>query len=160
MTASPSAGQNVSVERDPFSTPEISETIEAADRDRVARITRDLVDARLVELELRIVREIESRLNAQTDRRIGESREEVVSELDTRIRELSLTINGLREEIPSLVTQSLEAVSPGSGAEGSLPEGSSFVACVDGRALYRDQNGSTFYAEEKQGDTGVSRCNN
>lgn len=160
MTASPSAGQNVSVERDPFSTPEISETIEAADRDRVARITRDLVDARLVEIELRIIRELESRLGAQADRRIGESREAIIEELEARIAELTQVVSALREGIPGLVTEALATAAPEAAPEAGLPQGASFVACVDGRALYRDENGSTFYAEETKGESGVSRCSN
>lgn len=158
--ATQAAGQNATVERDPFSTPEIRETIEAADRDRVARITRDLVDARLVEMELRIIRELESRLSAQTDRRVAESREEIIKELEARIAELTQVVSALREGIPGLVTEALATAAPEAVTEPGLPDGATFVACVDGRALYRDGNGSTFYAEETKGESGVSRCSN
>jgi hypothetical protein len=160
MTPIGAGAQEASVERDPFSTPPIQETIQAADRDRVARITRDLVDARLVELELRIIRELESRLGAQTDRRLGETRDQVNQDIDARISAIGSAINALREEIPALIREEMAVTAPETEAGAGLPDGAAFVACVDGRALYRDSGGSTFYADDIQGGSGVSRCNN
>lgn len=163
-----SVGQPVisqeSVERDPFSTPGINEIIEAADRDRVERITTELVEAAMSEIEQRILSEVERRLSAQLDRRLTEFDEQQVLLIDERLAEMVGIVSALRDEVPAQIDRSIaERVRAGSSeaaAMGLLPEGATFVACVDGRSLYRDQSGSTFYIDSSTGDTGVSRCNN
>ena len=152
------------VERDPFSTPSIEEIIEAADRDRVARITGELVEAQLAEIEERIISEVESRLAALLDRRLTEFREEINGTVDERLAEMAGVVSSLRDEVPlqieRAIAQRVQAGSSEAAAMGLIPEGSVFVACVDGRSLYRDASGSTFYMDNPMGDAGVSRCSN
>lgn len=152
------------VERDPFSTPSVSEVIRAADRDRVARITSELVEARLAEIEQRIIIEVETRLAALLDRRLAEFREQTSATVDERLLDMTTVVGALRDEIPAeierAIAQRVQAGSADAAAMGLIPEGSIFVACVDGRSLYRDANGSTFYMDNPTGDAGVSRCSN
>lgn len=155
-----SLAQNVSVERDPFSEPSINEVVDAADRERVARITRDLVDAQLIEMELRIINEVEERINANTERLIEALREEMKIETDERISNAVSFLKNFEENLPNLLREQM--LTSGLKAESGVDEmeGATFIACVDGIPLYRDQAGSTFYINDTQGDTGVSRCNN
>ena len=152
------------VERDPFSTPTVEEVIRAADRDRVARITSELVEAQLAAIEQRIIVEVEARLSALLDRRLTEFREQVNGTTDERLAEMASVVSSLRDEVPQqierAIAQRVQAGSSEAAAMGLIPEGSVFVACVDGRSLYRDESGSTFYMENPMGDAGVSRCSN
>jgi len=153
-----------SVERDPFSTPSIDEVVAAADRDRVAQITNEIVEAQLSAIEQRIILEVERRLSALLDRRLTEFQTQVEGSVDTRISEIAEVVSNLRDEVPQqierAISQRIQAGSSGAAALGLVPEGSVFVACVDGRSLYRDGNGSTFYMDNDMGDAGVSRCSN
>jgi hypothetical protein len=152
------------VDRDPFSTPSIEEVIRAADRDRVAQITNELVEAQISAIEQRIIVEVEARLAALLDRRLAEFREEVTGTVDERLSEMATVISSLRDEVPQqierAIAQRVQAGSSDAAAMGLIPEGSVFVACVDGRSLYRDASGSTFYMDNPMGDAGVSRCSN
>ncbi len=156
-------GQEV-VDRDPFSAPSIEEVIRAADQDRVARITGELVEAKMSEIEQRIIVEVERRLSALLDRRLTEFNEQMTASTETRLAEMAGIVSGLRDEVPNqieiAIAERVRAGSSEAASMGLLPEGSTFVACVDGRSLYRDENGSTFYMENETGDTGVSRCSN
>lgn len=152
------------VERDPFSAPSIEEVIRAADRDRVAQITQELVQAQLGEIEQRIIVEVETRLSALLDRRLTEFNVKTNENVDARLSEMASIISSLRDEVPQqierAIAQRVQLGSSDAAAMGLIPEGSVFVACVDGRSLYRDANGSTFYMENSMGDAGVSRCSN
>lgn len=164
MLSSQVTAAQESVDRNPFGTPSIGEVIEAADRDRVARITGELVEARLAEIEQRIISEVESRLAALLDRRLTEFREETNGTVDERLAEMAGVVSSLRDEVPlqieRAIAQRVQAGSSEAAAMGLIPEGSVFVACVDGRSLYRDDSGSTFYMDNPMGDAGVSRCSN
>jgi len=153
-----------SVERDPFSAPDIGEVVRAADRDRVSRITNELVEAQLAAIEERIILEVERRLSALLDRRLTEFGTTLDERVEGRLTEMSGVVSALRDEVPAEIQKAIaERVAAGSSdaaALGLLPEGSAFVACVDGRALYRDGNGSTFYMDSPTGGGGVSRCSN
>lgn len=152
------------VDRDPFSSPDIGEVVRAADQDRVARITSELVEAKLGEVEQRIINEVERRLSALLDRRLTEFSEQINLSTEERLAEMAGIVSGLRDEVPAqiekAIAQRVQAGSSDAAAMGLIPEGSVFVACVDGRTLYRDNSGSTFYMEQTIGDTGVSRCSN
>jgi len=152
------------VDRDPFSAPDIAEVVRAADQDRVARITSELVEAKLGEIEQRIINEVERRLSALLDRRLTEFSEQVNLSTEERLAEMAGVVSGLRDEVPAqierAIAQRVQAGSSDAAAMGLIPEGSVFVACVDGRSLYRDTSGSTFYMDQQIGDTGVSRCSN
>lgn len=152
------------VDRDPFSAPDIEEVVRAADKDRVSRITTELVEAKLSEIEQRIINEVERRLSALLDRRLTEFSEQINLSTEERLSEMAGVVSGLRDEVPAqierAIAQRVQAGSSDAAAMGLIPEGSVFVACVDGRSLYRDDSGSTFYMDQPIGDTGVSRCSN
>lgn len=164
LFAQVASGQEAAVDRDPFSAPEISEVVRAADRDRVARITSELVEAQMAAIEQRVVIEVEQRLAAQMDRRLIEFNQQLNDLMETRLSEMAGIVSGLRDEVPGQIDKAIaERVRAGSSeaaAMGLLPEGAVFVACVDGKALYRDGAGSTFYADISMGDSSVSRCSN
>lgn len=164
ISVTPGAFAQETVERDPFSTPSIEEVIRAADRDRVAKITNDLVEAQIGAIEERIIIEVETRLSALLDRRLTEFNEQTNQNVDERLSEMASVISSLRDEVPQqierAIAQRVQAGSSDAAAMGLIPEGSVFVACVDGRSLYRDANGSTFYMDNPMGDAGVSRCSN
>jgi hypothetical protein len=77
---------------------------------------------------------------------------------------MAIVVSDLRDDIPDMVDQEIEKRrlegALGDEQDSLLPEGSVFIACVDGRSLYRDENGSTFYTDVQIGDAGVSRCSN
>lgn len=152
------------VERNPFSTPPIQEVIQAADKDRVARITGELVEAQLAAIEQRIVSDVESRIAAIVEDQLNDFQGEVNETVNDRLSEMDSVISSLRGEVSQQIQRAIaQGVQDGSSdaAEmGLIPEGSAFVACVDGRSLYRDANGSTFYMDNLTGDAGVSRCSN
>lgn len=158
------AAAQETVDRDPFSTPSIEAVIRAADRDRVSEITTELVQSQLSAIEQRIINEVETRLSALLDRRLTEFNERTFQDVDDRMSEMAGVISALRDEIPQqierAIAQRVQAGSSDAAAMGLIPEGSVFVACVDGRSLYRDANGSTFYMDSPVGDSGVSRCSN
>lgn len=162
-SANMAVGQE-NVDRDPFSAPSIDEVVRAADLDRVSRITNDLVEAQLTAIEERIILEVERRLSALLDRRLTEFSAQLDERVEGRLTEMSGVVSALRDEVPAEIEKAIaERVAAGSSdaaALGLLPEGSTFVACVDGRALYRDESGSTFYMDDTTGDGGVSRCSN
>ena len=164
MSGAQGATGQETVDRDPFSTPSVEEVVRAADRDRVARITNELVEAQIGEIEQRIIVEVETRLSALLDRRLTEFREELNGTVDERLSEMASVISSLRDEVPQQIEQAIaqrvQAGSSEAAAMGLIPEGSVFVACVDGRSLYRDASGSTFYMDNPMGDAGVSRCSN
>jgi hypothetical protein len=159
-----SIAQEVEVNRDPFSAPQISEVIRAADHDRVARITSELVAQELSDLQQSIIIEVERRLSSMLDRRLSEFSQQLDERMEARLSEMAGVVSGLRDEVPAEIERAIaERVRAGSSdaaAMGLLPEGASFVACVDGKALYRDAGGSTFYADDSMGGSGVSRCSN
>jgi hypothetical protein len=152
------------VERDPFSTLAVTEVVRAADSERVSRITREIVETQIAEIERRVILELESRLTSLLDRRLTEFRDRTDEGVDARLSEMAVVVSDLRDELPEMIGQEIER----RRLEGDLadpetsliPEGSVFVACVDGRSLYRDENGSTFYMDVQIGDAGVSRCSN
>jgi len=158
------SAQEAEINRDPFSSPDIAEVIRAADYDRVAKITSDLVEARLAALEQSIITEVERRLSALLDRRLTEFNQQSDERVEARLSEMAGVVAGLRDEVPAEIERAIaERILAGSSdanAMGLMPEGSEFVACVDGKALYRDAGGSTFYSDESMGGSGVSRCNN
>lgn len=164
LTSVQGAGAQERVERDPFSAPNIEEVVRAADKDRVSRITNELVESQLAAIEERIILEVERRLSALLDRRLTEFSAQIDGSVETRMTEMAGVVSALRDEVPAEIERAIaERVAAGSSdaaALGLLPEGSTFVACVDGRPLYRDENGSTFYMDSSKGDTGVSRCSN
>jgi hypothetical protein len=158
------SAQEVAVNRDPFSAPDIEEVVRAADYDRVAKITAELVEEKLSDLEQSIITEVERRLSSMLDRRLTEFSQQMDERMEARLSEMAGVVAGLRDEVPAEIERAIaERVRAGSSdaaAMGLLPEGSAFVACVDGKALYRDAGGSTFYADDSMGGSGVSRCSN
>lgn len=152
------------VERDPFSTIAVTEVVRAADSDRVSQITREIVDAQISEIERRVILQLESRLTSLLERRLAEFSEVTNGSIDTRLSEMAIVVSDLRDDIPDMVDEEIEKRrlegALGDERDSLLPEGSVFIACVDGRSLYRDENGSTFYTDVQIGDAGVSRCSN
>ena len=55
---------------------------------------------------------------------------------------------------PSLIDGIVEAVTP----ESKVPEGATFISCVNGKALYRDDREHVLFQVEGDGAQGSDRC--
>lgn len=141
------------VDRDPFQPPPVQERIEAAERDRIDRITSEIVEARLAEVERRVTEVIERRLIERIDRAFGDRDAELERRaerlLDEAKDEIAATRDELREDILEIANSKLEDVSR--QLDDRLPEGAVFIACVNERALYRDPSGNTFFFDDPSG---------
>lgn len=164
LLVAPLSAQEGSVERDPFSAPSVAEIVDAADQDRVSRITTRIVEEQMAAIEERAVREAERRIIALLEQRLTEMSARTEELVDTRLSEMSAVITGLRDQIPAhvsvAISEELQRTGQAGEAAAAVTDGATFIACVDGRPLYRDESGSTFYLNETMGDTGVSRCGN
>jgi hypothetical protein len=149
-----------SVERNPFLPPPPELRIEAAERDRVLEITSDVVRNEMVRLERSVTETVERRLIDRFDRQIETYTATIDESIETRAAATEEALEALRAEIPEMIKTAVseEKTAAGIGAEGTLPQGTVFVACVNGKALYRDQTGNTFYSEDTGATSGAADC--
>lgn len=149
-----------SVERNPFLPPPPETRIEAAEQDRVLRITQDVVRGEMGRLERTVTETVERRLMDRLDRDLASLGDDIRGDVDSRIGAFEATAATLKTEIPEMIRAEIEerTKNAGGAALGELPEGTTFVACVNGKALYRDQNGSTFYSNEDDLAEAAAGC--
>lgn len=151
-----------SVERNPFQPPPPELRIEAAERDRVLEITSDVVRNEMVRLERSVTETVERRLIDRFDRQMQTYTDTIDESIEARATVTDAALEALKSEIPEMIETAVseEKSAAGIGAEGKLPEGTVFVACVNGKALYRDQTGNTFYSEDNDATSGAADCSN
>jgi len=127
------AEPSLAVERNPFLPPDLQARIGLADEARMNEVARKAITAEADRLRAEITREIGIAVRGSAD--------VLRQEVDRATRELS----GKIDEIGAA-----GAGPAGAGLqEGAttLPEGTTFLACVNGKALYRDANGTNFFIE-------------
>ena len=148
------------VERNPFAPPPAAERIEAAERDRVLRITQDIVRGEMAKLEKSVSETIERRLLGNIDRRVEALGKDIRKDVDGRLGDGNNVSEETKKNLQAIVLETLkrnpQAVGP--TENGKTPEPPAFVACVNGKALYRDKDGSTFYSDETDLGLGDARC--
>jgi hypothetical protein len=174
----PSATLSQDVTRDPFTPPSILERVDIADQDRVRRLTNEIVQEQMISAERRLTQETIDRI-AASERGMQQNFERVVSSVDSlseKVDSIDETYNTRMaviseqlEELQARPNIDLEAMLE-SGALSSLQTGQSnqassptsslgtFIACVNGRAMYRDESGSTFFSEVLDAFENSDRC--
>jgi hypothetical protein len=151
-----------SVERNPFLPPPPELRIEAAERDRVLAITSDVVRTEMTRLERSVTETVERRLIDRLDRQMQTYTDAVDETTETRAAMIEGSFETLKAEIPEMIETAISEQKSvaGIGATGSIPEGAVFVACVNRKALYRDQTGNTFYSDDNDATPGAADCSN
>lgn len=152
----PAAPGRAEVERNPFTPPPAAERIEAAERDRVLRITKDIVRSEIGRLEKSIAETVERRLLSSVERRVNTMGDEIKTDMDTRLGAVEETVTAFKTDLPNQIANEIQRKAQTSAGTGEAEEGTAFVACVNGKALYRDQDGSTFYLDDS--DPAADRC--
>src|SRR5690554_6191654 len=90
----------------------------------------------------------ERRIMDLIERRLMESSRQTQGSIDQFLREVDMQLEDMNTALAEgAFTQGMVEDDASAGATTSLGETLNFVACVNGRALYRDQSGSTFFSE-------------
>jgi hypothetical protein len=121
--------------------PPATERIEVAQRERIERITQEILTAAVSEFEQRVTEVIDQRIRESVEVMLKKAIDEMEAKQSTQISEMIDTVERLKLGGGDTIVNELPVV----------PD--DFVACVNGRPLYRDQRGQTFYAEE-----GGAKC--
>jgi phosphohistidine swiveling domain-containing protein len=151
-----------SVDRNPFAPPPPETRIEAAERDRILEITSDVVRSEMNRLERSVTETVERRLIDRFDRQMQTYRTDFEAIVEERALASDAALETLKAEIPEMIGAAIETQKSSTGSAGgaTLPDGTVFVACVNGKALYRDQTGNTFYSEDLDAASGAADCGN
>lgn len=152
VLAVPAYSQEVSVDRDPFSAPPITKVIEAADLDRVTRITTEIVETAMKSAEERAIREVERQALLLLEEKFEVLTRKIEQDMEERFIEMSMVATRMQESAAGDPDGNIDV-----GSREEVVE-ATFVACVDGRALYRSEDGSTFYVNDHAGGAGAARC--
>ena len=154
----PAAAQ--SVDRDPVNPQPVLEAIEVAERDRVLRITQEIVTGQISVLERQISEVLQITFKDQLDRSMMDLTETTSTATQENLGAMAIMVAEVRDMIPDAVETAITARTGSSGSVTGVfpPEGTIFVACVNGKALYRDQTGTTFYTDQVEMVAGLPRC--
>lgn len=138
------------IDRDPFSAPPAEERLEAAQRERIAQITSSILLEQVSELETSIADTVERRLVSRVDARLAAFLERNEALVRESSEDLAARLEAFTDDVPGLIEEEIERISGRSVLLDlePVPAEWSFVACVDERALYRDESGKTFYMDQ------------
>jgi len=136
LLLAPCAGQ--AQERNPFSWPDLAERLEVASEQRLRRIVREEID--------QASQQIDAGLRTEADDRAQKMKNDIMQELTAAL-----------EKRGQAGTESLNA-----SEAGTVPDGSRFVGCVDGKPLYRDASGRPLFVSSGPSGAGsgasAGRC--
>lgn len=144
-----------SADRDPFTPPGMAERIQLADENRIAYIAERLVREGMLSVERRMAEQADEK-----DRERGQSEMDSIAQLEATLFE---RLNLMDVRIETGTGRTGVGLLGGEETDNedtkSFIASLSFVACVNGRALYRDKQGSTFFSEVMDALDSNTRCN-
>jgi hypothetical protein len=127
------AGPALAVERNPFLPPDLQARIGLADEARMLEVARRSIAVEADRLRAEIARDIGVAVRGSAD--------VLRQEMERATRDLTVKIDEIGAAGVGTAGAGLQ-----DGAT-TLPEGTTFLACVNGKALYRDANGTNFFID-------------